>query len=541
VEKLIGSRTELTANERDYLEAIAKRWQDFAKQMESTAGSRVFEADGHTRVAELWLKLGRRVEASQEFRKARDLYIKLVEYAPGLVESRPRLATTHEALALVLADLTGLEESKESSAELQAAMKLRQQLVEQFPDKLEYQKGLIASYHNRAMIHARKGRDEPARLDFSEARKLLQKLSDRDPKDESILHYRAAIHLSMGQFQRSVVNYPEAKIELTTARDIYRKLWEQNPNEREEQFFLALAHSFLGAIHRHLWEWKAGQVELDAARDILQRLADQFPAVPMYRENLARATNGLGILYLRIGQMEKSRAAYQSTLEIRQKLVADFPNVVDYQIELAGSYCNKGELISKGGALAESLPWFGDAERMLVPIHTADPNNATAKEFLRNVSFHRAKVLNALKKYPESLRDWDRTIELTRPEKRWEYCLNRVEVRYSCGLLDEAVEDIASFEKKATLRPEFWFTFGSICAEAADKYPEKNVEYADRAMALLTKAVNGGYKDSFRLNLSPKLKALRSREDFKALVQKVGGKPTPKSDTETAPPPRESK
>ncbi|MCU0706429.1 MAG: serine/threonine protein kinase, partial [Fimbriiglobus sp.] len=50
VELLLGEKKDLTANEKNYLEAIAKRWQAFAKQDGADEQSRVIQAEGHHRV-----------------------------------------------------------------------------------------------------------------------------------------------------------------------------------------------------------------------------------------------------------------------------------------------------------------------------------------------------------------------------------------------------------------------------------------------------------------------------------------------------------
>jgi hypothetical protein len=70
VEKLIGEQKELSRNEREYLEAIAKRWQVFAKQEGADEQSRAVRAEGHYRVGSLLLKLRRRDEARREYEQA---------------------------------------------------------------------------------------------------------------------------------------------------------------------------------------------------------------------------------------------------------------------------------------------------------------------------------------------------------------------------------------------------------------------------------------------------------------------------------------
>jgi serine/threonine protein kinase len=66
VEKLLGAKKELSVNERQYLEAIAGRWQTFARREGTDEASRAVAAEGHYRVAYLWQRLGRREEALRE-------------------------------------------------------------------------------------------------------------------------------------------------------------------------------------------------------------------------------------------------------------------------------------------------------------------------------------------------------------------------------------------------------------------------------------------------------------------------------------------
>ncbi len=57
VEKLIAAKSELSANEREYLEAIAQRWEGFAKQVGDDVETRELQVEGHFRVAFLWRQL----------------------------------------------------------------------------------------------------------------------------------------------------------------------------------------------------------------------------------------------------------------------------------------------------------------------------------------------------------------------------------------------------------------------------------------------------------------------------------------------------
>ena len=99
VEKLISGKKELGANERAYLEAIAKRWQAFAAQEGSDEQSQALRGEGHHRVANLWRKLGRRYEAGKEYEQALDTRRKLAADFPAVPQYQSDLALTHNSLA----------------------------------------------------------------------------------------------------------------------------------------------------------------------------------------------------------------------------------------------------------------------------------------------------------------------------------------------------------------------------------------------------------------------------------------------------------
>ena len=100
VEKLLGAKKELSANEKAYLEAIAGRWQMFARQAGTDEQSRAVQAEGHFRVAYLWQKLGRREEARSEYERAVVLREKLAADFPAVPDYRSDLAISHNNLGV---------------------------------------------------------------------------------------------------------------------------------------------------------------------------------------------------------------------------------------------------------------------------------------------------------------------------------------------------------------------------------------------------------------------------------------------------------
>lgn len=93
--------------------------------------------------------------------------------------------------------------------------------------------------------------------------------------------------------------------------------------------------------------------------------------------------------------------------------------------------------------------------------------------------------------------------------------------------MNEAIERIAEFTKLPIEDPDDWFEFACSYSLAADRLPEKQTEYANRAMELLNQAVKTGYNNAKRLNTDSDLKSLRERDDFKKLVAEVESRANP--------------
>jgi hypothetical protein len=87
----------------------------------------------------------------------------------------------------------------------------------------------------------------------------------------------------------------------------------------------------------------------------------------------------------------------------------------------------------------------------------------------------------------------------------------------------EGIAEIADLAKSSDWNGENWYNFACVYAVASGKSPQKKQEYGDRAMELLNKAVQAGFKVAAQFNQDPDLASLHDREDFKKLVAKLAG------------------
>jgi hypothetical protein len=97
----------------------------------------------------------------------------------------------------------------------------------------------------------------------------------------------------------------------------------------------------------------------------------------------------------------------------------------------------------------------------------------------------------------------------------------RATSRLQSGQVTEAVAEIAELIKSANWNAGQWYDFACVYSVASGKLADKNKEYADRAMDLLRKAVNGGFNDAAHMAKDTDLDSLRGREDYKKLIEEL--------------------
>jgi hypothetical protein len=69
-----------------------------------------------------------------------------------------------------------------------------------------------------------------------------------------------------------------------------------------------------------------------------------------------------------------------------------------------------------------------------------------------------------------------------------------------------------------------WYEYACTYSLAANRLSAKQIEYADRAMELLTQAVKFGYDNATRLRSDSDLTLLQDRDDFRKLVAELESK-----------------
>ncbi len=467
VEKLIGERKQLTANERAYLEAVVKRWQKFAAQDGADEQSRTVRAEGHFRVALLWDRLGRRDEARAEYERTRDLQAGLATDFPDAADYRKDLARTHGNLGALH---HSLGQRPAAEAEYQKAHDLYRQLADRHPDAPAYQTGLANAELNRGRLLVDQNKKDLAKAEFEQARDRMKRLADRFP------------------------DVPEYAVSL------------------------AKCHNNVGLVLRDLNRLAESRVELELGCDRMAGVVDRHPDVPEYLHGLAEAHTTLGGTLYMTDRKAEAGTQFERVCDLRKRLADQFPGVPEYQLDLGGSYNNLGVVIRDAGRAADSLPWLDKAVAVLRPLYQSEPRDVTARRYLKNTHLSRANALDQLRRYREAVADWDQVVELCPKAELQGHRLLRAISRAHAGQAAEAAADAAELWKVKGWDGGSWYDFARVYALCSTKLPDQKAEYADRAVEAVRKAIAAGFRDVNSLKTVPDLKAIRGREDFKKLV-----------------------
>jgi tetratricopeptide (TPR) repeat protein/tRNA A-37 threonylcarbamoyl transferase component Bud32 len=447
----------------------------------------------HTNLGILLANTGRAQEAEAEYRQARDLQRQLAHDFPAVPAYRRDLAITHISLGGLLA-YTGRD--KEAEAEYCQARDLDQQLAHDFPAVPTYRQDLAHSHTNLGNLLANTGRAPEAEAEYRQARDLQQQLARDFPAVAAYRRELARSHNSLGNLLANTGRAQEAEAEYRQARDLQQQLARDFPTMPEHRQDLAKSHNNLGILFKNSGRGQEAEGEYRQARDLQQQLADDFPAVPAYRQGLAMSHNSLGLLLSTTGRGQEAEGEYRQALALQQQLARDFPTMPDYQNEVAGTVVNLA-------LLAQGRKDWAAAQRLLeeaLPHHQAalkaNPRHPLYRAFFRTNTRALADTLVHLGDHAAAAAAAGRLAEMT---------VDPPNDLYNAACFLTRCVPLAAKDDKLP----------------ATKRKELAQEYADRAMATLRQAAAHGYRGAAHVQKDPDLDPLRSRDDFRRLLDEL--------------------
>ena len=358
VEKLIGEKKELTANEKAYLEAIAKRWQAFAAQEGTDLEARNLSGEGHFRVADLWDLLGKQEESVDALGKAEEVYSKLMEDFPTSMESSMSLASTYNNLGIRLKNLGRNEQSLDKYLK---GLAIQKKLTAEYPDVPYHREGLANSYSNLAVYYNAQGNSTEAIESFRQAVPLEEKLVADFPHTTTYRRNLATTYSNFGSMLTDIGKLDEAKEQCRKGLAIRENLVSEFPEQLEFVQDLAASHNNYSNILSHSGNTAESVEQVRKSVAILKKLSKDYPAIPSYSESLARSYSNLGIELVKLGKSNEAVSSYRNALEIKEGLVRTFPKVPEYQQELAVTHRKLGGLLARRDKDREALEQYRKA------------------------------------------------------------------------------------------------------------------------------------------------------------------------------------
>jgi tetratricopeptide (TPR) repeat protein len=240
----------------------------------------------------------------------------------------------------------------------------------------------------------------------------------------------------------------------------------------------------------------------------------------MYQGELALRYDGLASQLAMQGKHKQAEEHYRKAIAMQEKLAAEFPSVPEVQRDLAGIYCNFGHQLKSSGRQGESLNCYGKAIQILNALFEQDHKRLVVKQYLRNSYLGRAWAFNNLGRFDESVKDWDRVIELSSAQEQPGFRATRANSLVLSGQIAKAVAEVNELTK-LKWSASSWYGFACAYALASDKISDQKQKLGDRAMEMLAKAVSAGYKDADSMAKDASLDPIRGRADFKKLFESL--------------------
>jgi tetratricopeptide (TPR) repeat protein/tRNA A-37 threonylcarbamoyl transferase component Bud32 len=526
-------------------------------------------ASGHFNQGNVHHKLGQQPKARESYQAALALLEQLVVECPAVPNYRQDLAGTYINLASSLRRVGQLEPALTA---FQKASEHQERLAAEHPDQPRTRMVLAIGYMGRATLLSEMGRRDEAVAACRQGAAVFEKLAAEFPRvseyregwagalnnlsvflcelgllDEAVPVHRKAItiqeqltkdfsslpvhrqdlassHTNLGVLLAELGNYEEALADHDRALQILQQLARDFPGTPEYHRALALSHTNRGEALRNLDRLEEALSAHRSALTVQEELAAGAEAVPQDRQGLARVQQNLADLLVGLSRYDEALAQLQEALAAREQLVADSPTNALYQIELAGSQGTMGNLLRDRGQPEGALDWYAKSLDRLEQVLTADARLLQARLFACSIYRNRAVALGQLARHEEALGDYNRSIDLDDGQRRTGLSMERAMTLSRLKKHSQALAEVDALVAKPDANEQALYSAACIYAVASTTADADTENYAARAVDLLRRAVENGYKDAAQLQKDKDIDALRSRDDFKKLLGELEGR-----------------
>jgi serine/threonine-protein kinase len=368
-----------------------------------------------------------------------------------------------------------------------------QTLVEDNGHTSEYEERLARGHEELGIVYADMGRLDQAEAEFRQTRDIEERLIESDPARAEHRQLLATAYTDLGNIAYLTDRMDAAEAAYGQAVTIQEKLATEHRDEPQYQAALAKTYTNLGNLYGDTRRVPQSEATYKQALKIQELLAERYGDDPEYQKTLAATNHNLAGLYMEAGQIQKADPAYRAALRIEETLLSKHPAVLEYAVDVGETYTDLGNLW-QDSRLDDALGWYEKAIQTWRTVLTKEPQQRTAHVGLSNSLAGRAVVWARQGKYKAALEETDglsKQAELTGGNC---YALGCAYARCLTLVTDDTKLSQAERRRRAE-------------------------DHAARAVTMLRRALDKGYKPAAWKLGTADLRPLKDRADFKKLLQ----------------------
>jgi tetratricopeptide (TPR) repeat protein len=487
--------------------------------------------DGHpgnpvyqVNLASLQSNLAHLYTSSQRFGLAEELMKqalvtrqRLLTVTPGELAFRHNLAKDYINLGIFYATTRRLAQA---AAEFQKAVTTSEALDRDYPKTAEYLHTLVVAYSNLGAVHNMQGRPDQSEACLQQVVKRGDWLVEQHPSVTQFAVDLANLYNNLGTAYKEGRHKAEAPAAFRRAIALQELVSNQHPLLVKPALELAGSCCNLGHYYRDVQKPDQALPLYVKAVGLLEAIRKREPRQVKARQFLLNTHYGQAMCLTQLGRAEEACKEWEAAAAL-----AEGPQRDDLRSELGGSLCNVGAERATKGKWQEALSWYGRAVDTLDALATKNPGDGRVRAYLADSLAGRATSAYMRGRYSQSLRDWDRAIDLDAGrEVTWRVA--RADTRARLGDHERAAREAAELGSLKELTASHLYDLARVHAlaagAAAGDLPTAR-SYADRAVELLRRAAAAGHfkkpQAIKRVRNDPDLKAIQAHAAFQKLIK----------------------
>jgi len=305
---------------------------------------------------------------------------------------------------------------------------------------------------------------------------------------------------------------------------VHCKVMLAQDGSQDSRAALAGCYNNLATVAMRRRDYAAAEVLLKQALELKEQLVEEAPKEPQYRQDVAATLGNIAEIQQATNRLADAETNHQRGLAILERLITEYPGAPLYRQEAAKSALRLANVLIKRVKPEATVAAY---DRAIAAVSTKAPPGIFQEVFAsyaRQARMDRARALTFLKRYAESLAEWDRIIDVEPPASRPEYQLGRAVTLAHSGEHAAAAKIARQIAAEASVSPGRYVACADVFAVASavvQDDPELREGYVKQAVEMLRLSAAVGFRNTMHMERDANFNPLRHRDDFKTVVAEI--------------------